>query len=54
VIVIVTSADVTFLHEHADELASFGATVIEKPFDINIVLSALASRLSASPDAHAG
>lgn len=46
--VIVSSADLTFLHEHAEELASLRSEIIEKPFDLDRLFARIAAMTRCS------
>jgi DNA-binding response OmpR family regulator len=52
--VIVCSADTIFLREHAEELASLQCAVVEKPFNLESVLTRIAAMTKTTPDAQAG
>jgi CheY-like chemotaxis protein len=47
--VIVCSADVRFLNEHAEELATLDCAVVEKPFTIDALLQQIAGQIGGLP-----
>lgn len=47
--VLICSADLIFLRDHADDLRALGCRTLPKPFDLDALLSAVRAMLSSTP-----
>jgi DNA-binding response OmpR family regulator len=46
--VLVCSADLTFLRDHADDLRALGCQMLPKPFDLDVLLSTIRAMLGTT------